>query len=54
MKALNEIEDDNKTLTLDDTQNHQEENTFKIIKRIQNLLKKESALKQLCKKIIII
>ena len=52
MKALNIIEDYNKTPTPYDTLNHQEEKTFNKLKRIQNLLKKESALKQLCKKII--
>ena len=30
---------------------NQEDKTFNTLKRIQNLLKKESALKQLCKKI---
>ena len=31
--------------------NKQEDKTFNTLKRIQSLLKKESALKQLCKKI---
>ena len=32
----------------------QEDKTFNTLKRIQSLLKKESALKKLCKKIIFI
>ena len=40
-------------LSLDDKTPEQKEKTFNKLQRIQNLLKKESALKKLCKKILI-
>jgi len=39
--------------TLDDKTPEQKEKTFSKLQRIQNLLKKESALKKLCKNILI-
>ena len=51
---MNEMENKINQSFQDDNQNHPKEKTFNILKRIQNLLKKESALKKLCKKIIII
>ena len=40
-------------LSLDDKTPEQIEKTFNKLQRIQNLLKKESALKKLCKNILI-
>ena len=40
--------------TLDGNDSQQKEKTFTKLQRIQSLLKKESALKKLCKKIIFI
>ena len=41
------------SLLLDDNNPEQKEKTFNKLQRIQNLLKKESALKKLCKQISI-
>ena len=47
------LNEENKSLNQAQTPNKQEEKdkTFKTLKRIQSLLKKESALKKLCKQI---
>jgi len=41
------------TSNFDDNNPEQKEKTFNKLQRIQNLLKRESALKKLCKKILI-
>ena len=53
-ETKNLLNEENKSLNQAQSQNKVEEKdkTFNTLKRIQSLLKKESALKKLCKKII--